>query len=38
MFGLPESDEGEINARLQSFVASGACTRFTGFEGVNLTL
>lgn len=38
MFGLPESDEREIGARLQSFVASSACTRFTGFEGVSLTL
>ncbi|MEE4192738.1 MAG: hypothetical protein V2I66_14250 [Halieaceae bacterium] len=38
MFGLPESDEREISARLQSFVASGACTRFTGLEGVSLTL
>ena len=38
MFGLPESDEREIGARLQSFVASAACTRFTGLEGVSLTL
>ncbi len=38
MFGLPETDDREIGARLQAFVASGACTRFTGFEGVSLTL
>ncbi len=38
MFGLPESDERDIADRLQSFVASSACTRFTGFEGVSFTL
>ena len=38
MFGLPEADDREISARLQSFVASGACTRFTGLEGVSLSL
>ncbi len=38
MFGLPESNEREISARLQSFLASAACTRMTGLEGVNLSL
>jgi hypothetical protein len=38
MFGLPESDERQVGARLQEFVASAACTRLTGFEGVSLSL
>ena len=30
MFGIPERDQGQINARLQSFVESQACTRIVG--------
>ena len=38
MFGLVESDEGEINARLQDYISSAACTAFTGFSGASLRL
>ena len=38
MFGLPASDDREINARLREFLSSSACTRFTGIEGVGLAL
>ena len=30
MFGIPERDQRQINARLQSFVESQACTRIVG--------
>ena len=29
MFGLPEGDQGAVNARLQSLVNSQACTSYT---------
>ncbi len=38
MFGLQADDSREISARLQEYVASSACTRLTGLEGVSLTL
>ena len=38
MFGLAAEDSREINARLQEYVSSAACTRFTGIEGVSLSL
>jgi hypothetical protein len=30
MFGIPERDQSQINARLQSFVESQACTQIVG--------
>ena len=36
MFGLPASDDRQISARLQEFLASSACTVFAGFRGVSL--
>ena len=30
MFGIPERDQRQINARLQSFVESQACTQIVG--------
>jgi len=38
MFGVPQSDQAQVNARLQEFVQSRACTRFTGLEGAHLAL
>jgi hypothetical protein len=38
MFGLADSDARQINARLQEYLASSACTRYTGIDGVSLTL
>lgn len=38
MFGLPASDDGEISARLQQFLASKACTRLTRMDKTSLDL
>ncbi len=38
MFGLAEDNAREINARLQDYVSSAACTALTGFEDTNLSL
>ena len=38
MFGLASDDSRQVNARLQEYVASAACTRYTGTEGVSLSL
>jgi len=38
MFGLVESDDGEINARLQDYISSAACRAFTGFSGASFSL
>lgn len=32
MFGLPEQDAAQVNARLRSFLESQACTRVVGFS------
>ena len=38
MFGLPASDDREISARLQQFLASKSCTRLTRIEKSSLDL
>ena len=38
MFGVASNDSRQINARLQEYVSSAACTRYTGTEGVSLSL
>jgi len=38
MFGLPESNERAISARLQEFVGSQACTQYTNYQGVSLQI
>jgi hypothetical protein len=38
MFGLPADDASEINARLQQYLSSKACTRLTGAQASSLSL
>ena len=38
MFGLPGSDESQVNDRLQQYLGSAACRMYTGYEGVSLSL
>lgn len=38
MFGLPSTDEQQVNERLREFVESRTCTVVIGYRGVNLTL
>jgi hypothetical protein len=35
---LPAGDTRQVNARLQEYLDSPTCRRFTGIEGVSLTL
>jgi hypothetical protein len=38
MFGLPANDPSAVAERLQQFLSSKACTRFTGIKGVSQSL
>ena len=38
MFDLPGGDESQVNDRLLQYLGSNACTVFTGYEGVSLSL
>ena len=38
MFGLPADDAAEINARLQQYLSSAACTRLTRAQSTGLSL